>query len=223
MQPFYKVVLFDFDGTLANTNPLIVASFQYTLREKLGLNVSADDIYPHFGEPLPETMEFFAPGRGQELTDFYRVWNKAHHDQLIEQFAGMPETVAALHAAGVKLAVVTSKRTDMANQGLRVTGLAPYFDTVVGMELTARHKPEPDPALMALRQLNCVPGDDALMVGDSTFDILCGRNAGTRTAAVGWSVINRAELKAAGPDHWVESPADLLNLVLEGLAEEQVG
>jgi len=210
----FSIVLFDLDGTLVDTNGLIVATFQHILKSELGLDVPKEQIYRHFGEPLPVSMARYSPERAEELVLKYRAWNLANHDRLIRQFPGVPEMVAALKAAGVRLGVVTSKRRDTALRGLRVTGLDPYFDVIVGMDETERHKPEPDPIYLALDRLGDKPGDHVLMVGDSTFDMRCGHNAGVKTAAVGWTVIDRVELTGANPSYWVETPDQLLSLVL---------
>ncbi len=210
----YSVILFDLDGTLINTNDLIVASFQHTLREKLGREVPADEIRQYFGEPLATTMARYAPDRQRELVAFYRQFNHANHDRLLRQFPGVPEMVRTLHGAGVTLAVVTSKRTALARRGLRVSGLDPYFTTLVGADDTEKHKPDPAPALLALEWLGERPGGHVLMVGDSRYDILCGRGAGVRTAAVGWSAQSREALEAARPDYWIDQPRDLVQLVL---------
>lgn len=214
MRMTFSTVLFDFDGTLADTNGLIVASFQHVLKAELGLDETAEVIYRYFGEPLPVSMARYSPERAEELVTKYRIWNGANHDQLIRNFPGVPEMLAALKAAGVKLGVVTSKMRDTALRGLRVTGLEQYFDVVVSLDDTEKHKPLPDPVFCALERLGEKPGDHVLMVGDSTFDILCGKNAGVKTAVIGWTVIDRAKLNAAEPTHWAETPGDLLALVL---------
>lgn len=210
----FSVVLFDLDGTLINTNDLIVATFQHVLQEKLGLAVSREELYPYFGEPLLQTLARFSAERAVELTDAYRAWNVANHDQLIQQFGGVSDAVKALAAAGLKLGVVTSKRTEMARRGLRVSGMEEFFHTVVGLDLTTKHKPDAEPALLALQHLGEEPGPHVLMVGDSRFDMLCGRNAGVKTAAVGWSLQTRAELDQTHPDLWIERPADLVPTIL---------
>jgi pyrophosphatase PpaX len=210
----FSVVLFDLDGTLIDTNHLIVSSFQHTFREKLGREVGAEEIYQYFGEPLITTMERYSQERAGELTDFYRTFNVANHDFLIRQFDGVLDALAALKAADIKLGIVTSKKHEMARRGLRVSRLEEFFDTVVGMDETEQHKPDAEPALLALRRLGVAPGDDVLMVGDSRFDILCGKNAGLKTAAVAWSVTGRDALASSGPDYWVKHPADLVPLVL---------
>lgn len=209
----FSVLLFDLDGTLIDTNHLILMSFQYVLREYLGREVSAAEIYPHFGEPLDRTMARYAPERAAELVQHYREYNEQRHDRLITPIPGVPEALTALRLAGVPMAVVTSKRTALARRGLQVCGLEEFFPTLVGMDATEKHKPDPEPVLEALRRMGVAPGPHVLMVGDSIFDVQCGRNAGCMTAGVSWTV-NRSALEASHPDLWLESPADLVKQVL---------
>jgi len=211
----FTTALFDLDGTLVDTGPLIVKSFQHTFRTALDRDISEQEVYRHFGETLEETFKQYAPGRVAELLQIYRTFNQANHDRLVIRLDGMEEAVRTLHRHGVKLAVVTSKLSRTARRGLEVSGLLPYFDTVVGVEMTDRHKPDPTPLYLALELLGETAGQHVLMVGDTTADVCCGKNAGVQTAVVGWSHIERAELEAAAPDHWLEQPRDLVRLVLE--------
>jgi len=205
--------LFDLDGTLINTNDLIVTSFQHVFRTELGLEVTAEEIYPYFGEPLVRTMARYDEARAESLTAAYRAFNITKHDELVSEFPGVGQALHRLQAAGVRLGVVTSKYTELARRGLRVCGLEAYFPVVVGVDQTEGHKPGPEPALRACELLGVEPSQQILMVGDSVYDMACGQNAGLRTAAVGWTV-NRAALAEGHPDHWVESAADLVSLVL---------
>ncbi len=211
----FDAVLFDLDGTLIDTNHLIVTSYQHVLRTHLGLEVTPEQLYPYFGEPLRTTLARFDPERVDALMEAYRAFNHSRHDQLVRRFPGVNEAVAALREAGVRLAVVTSKFTPLARRGLAVCGLEGYFPVVVGEGDVRRHKPAPDPALRALELLGVEPGPRVLMVGDAPADLFCGRAAGCRTAAVGWA-LNREGLAAAEPDYWVEQPSDLVALVLSG-------
>jgi len=213
----FDAVLFDLDGTLINTNDVVIASFQHAMRTLLGREMAPEDAYPHFGEPLTRVFAHYAPERVDELVDAYRAFNLRHHDQMLRRFPGMEEAVAALRQAGVRLGVVTSKYTPLAWRGLELCGLKQHFAVLVGVDQTERHKPDPEPALRALELLGVAPGPRVLMVGDAPLDVQCGRAAGCRTAAVGWTV-NRDTLSAAGPDFWVERPADLVLLVLSGAA-----
>eukprot|EP01116_Phalansterium_solitarium_P021332 TRINITY_DN6591_c0_g1_i1.p2 TRINITY_DN6591_c0_g1~~TRINITY_DN6591_c0_g1_i1.p2 ORF type:complete len:226 (+),score=89.85 TRINITY_DN6591_c0_g1_i1:41-718(+) len=210
----YMCALFDLDGTLIDSNNLIVTSFQHTFREKLGREVEEAEILAQFGEPLERIMGRYAPERVEELTSFYRAFNMANHDSMLRQFDGVKHMVAGLHAAGVQLAVVTSKGVDAANRGLRCSGLHEHFQHVVGLEHTEKHKPNPEPVLKALERLEVLPGDHVVMIGDSFADIESGRAAGCRTVAVGWSLQNLDSLRASRPDHWVDHPSELLTLLL---------
>ncbi|BDG62108.1 HAD family hydrolase [Caldinitratiruptor microaerophilus] len=213
--PAYRAVLFDLDGTLIDTNDLILTTFRHVLREQLGLEVEPRDLIPYFGEPLRTTVARFAPPeRVDEVVAAYRAYNHAHHDRLARPVPGMAEVLAALRAAGVRLAVTTSKLSEGARRGLRLFGLEPFFEAVVGLEATARHKPDPEPVLRTLERLGLPAGPDVLMVGDSPYDIESGRRAGVRTAAVAWSLHDRAELQARQPDYWVRTPAELVSLCL---------
>lgn len=204
-----KALLFDLDGTVLDTNALIVESFQHTLGELLGISITAEELYPYFGEPLRDTMARFSRDRADEMVTHYRTYNIANHDRLTRLFPGLDEVLPALREGGLRLAIVTSKYESTARRGLDLFSLTPLFEVVVGLDATVRHKPDPDPALKALEALDVAP-EDAVMVGDSVLDVQCGRRAGTGTAAVGWSVFPREQLVAERPDYWIDEPRDLL-------------
>ncbi len=207
-----KALLLDLDGTVLDTNQLIVSSFQHTLGELLGLTVTAEQLYPYFGEPLIHTMARFAPDRAEEMVAHYRAYNIAHHDDLARVFPGLGDVLRRLREGGVRLAIVTSKYAPTAKRGLDLFGLTPLFETLVTMETTPRHKPDPAPAVAALERLD-LPPEETVMVGDSVLDVECGRGAGTATAVVGWSVFPRQDLLASRPDYWLDRPDDLLQFL----------
>jgi pyrophosphatase PpaX len=214
----FDVVLFDLDGTLINTNDLILTSFKHTFKAVLKLEVDDAAITPVFGKPLHVCFQGWTSDAAQvdELVRVYREFNVAQHDALVRRIEGVQEAVAAMHASGVRMAIVTSKLSSVARMGLRVCGLDGYFGVLVGMDHTSEHKPRPEPALHALAQLGASPGPRVLLVGDAPPDILCGRSAGCATCAVGWTVLGQDSLRGAGPDHWVDTPKELERLVLGG-------
>ncbi|HLO03699.1 MAG TPA: pyrophosphatase PpaX [Symbiobacteriaceae bacterium] len=210
----FSTVLFDLDGTLINTNELIIASYDHVFRTCLNLTIPRETIRAHIGETLMNTMASYDANRAQELCDFYRTFNLEHHDRLIERYEGVQEAIHQLHAAGVKLAVVTSKHTQLARRGLELAGLHPYFDLLIGVDQVEKPKPDPESIYVACEKLGVQPGPEILMMGDTHFDIRTGRNAGVKTICVGWTIQDRAELEALKPDFWVEQPHDLVRLVL---------
>lgn len=212
----FRYVLFDLDGTLVDTADLIVRSFQHALHDQLGMHVAREQVLKTFGEPLRTTMiRLGGEERADALVASYRAFNVHHHDKLIRPFPGVARAVSALHAAGLRLAVTTSKLRDTAMMGLRHFRLDIYMDVVVGAERTHTHKPDPEPLLVTLGDLGGRPGPDVLMVGDSPADLLAGRRAGVRTAAVEWSVFPRAALTECNPNYWISDPGRLVALCLD--------
>ena len=208
----YQSVLFDLDGTLLNTNDLILQTFNYTLKEILGITVPQEQIFATYGRPLQEIMAEFDAERADLLLTTYRAYNAQIHDEYVTLFDQVEETLAAFKDNGLKLSVVTSKKSDIAWHGLAHFHLEHYFDAFVGPEDTAEHKPAAAPALEALKRLGCTP-DTAIMVGDSPYDILCGQRAGCQTAAVRYSVHALQELEALHPTFMLNTLADLLPIV----------
>jgi len=183
----YPFILFDLDGTLINTNELILQSFEYTLDKVIPGLYTKELILSCWGRPLMEQMALFDPERVDELIRVYREFNRAHHDRLIARFPLVQEVIFKLKEIGCQLGIVTSKMRTSAINGLQFAGIADAFDTVVGVEDTILHKPYPEPVLLALERLNA-PAAQTLMIGDSPADIESARTAGIATAGVCWSL-----------------------------------
>ncbi|MGN6380453.1 MAG: HAD-IA family hydrolase [Gaiellales bacterium] len=192
------VWLFDFDGTLADSVELIMASFRHATARVLGYVPEEAVLRAGIGLPLIEQMRTLDPERAQELYDVYVEHNAAVHDELLRPYPGVDDLLTRLRTDGRRLGVVTSKRRETARLGLRVLGLE-GFDVVVGWDDTQTHKPGPEPLLHALELLGASP-EDAVYVGDTAWDVRAGRAAGVATVAVLWGVSERAELEAEGPD-----------------------
>ncbi|AOH57080.1 pyrophosphatase [Peribacillus muralis] len=207
-----NTLLFDLDGTLINTNELIIASFTETLNHFCPGQFKREDIIPFIGPTLTDTFSSIDPKRVKEMITFYRAYNWKNHDALVTQFDGVYETVQTLKQAGYKLAVVTTKKRDVVEKGLRLSNLEPFFEVVVTLDEVENAKPDPEPLVKALTQLGSKPYE-AIMIGDSYHDILGGKNAGTKTAGVAWSIRGREFLEGYHPDYMLEKMADLLNIV----------
>ena len=196
-------VLFDFDGTLADTNDLIIASWQYTYRERIGHTVSKEEILKTFGEPLVESMrKAFPEFDVDESIEIYRSFQREIFSDAIKPFPGVPELVKELSARGFKIGVVTSRARTSTYLGLELFGLDPYIDAVITCDDCAEHKPAPGPCLACLEALGSKPGN-SVMVGDSKYDIGCANNAGVTSVMVGWSMA-----AAAGVQYESDGPGD---------------
>lgn len=207
-----KAVLFDLDGTLIDTNNLIIQSFKHTYKKHLNEDVPESEILMYFGEPLLDTLARYDKDNAHILIQTYRAYNEAIHDELTKEIAGVKETLRELKALGIKLGVVTSKRGELAERGLKLFNLQDFMEVIVTPEHTAKHKPDAEPVLKACELLKIQP-EEALMVGDSHFDILCGNNAGAKTCLVKYTALPVEKIMIHNPDFAVDEIKDILEIV----------
>jgi pyrophosphatase PpaX len=207
-------VLFDFDGTLIDTNEVIIQSFQYTFRKVLGKEMPLAEIISNFGEPLAVTMEKMLDIPPEEAMAIYREYHYDKFDELIEIFPGMLDLIHLLKKQGYKLAIVTSRLRHTTMKGLEKYGLEGIFDYVLTADDTDKHKPDPTPITMTLEKLGSKP-TEAIMIGDSMFDILCAHNAGVESVLVGWAIAVTEEDKIGPnkPTYIAERAEDILKII----------
>jgi pyrophosphatase PpaX len=207
LQAPWKGVLFDLDGTLADTVELILMSYRHTMRTHLGAAPPDGRWLSTMGIPLRDQLAAFArsPAEGEAMLETYTTFQRSMHDQMVKPFPGACEALAELRERGSRIAVVTSKREEVARRTLAVCDLASHVDALVCADHVQRGKPDPEAVHVAMAYLG-VEGYAAqvLFVGDSPFDLRAGRAAGTRTAAVCWGGCTRATLQAERPDYVLE-------------------
>jgi pyrophosphatase PpaX len=209
----YPTVLFDLDGTLIDSGAMILASFRHATRTVLAREIPDAELAAQVGGMnIHEQMRTFDAGRVDELVRVYREHNEPLHADL-QAFPGVADLLAELRAQGRQLGVVTSKRRRTVDLALAVLPIERFFDAVVTSEETERHKPNPEPVLLALERLGADPAD-AAFVGDSPFDVRAGKAAGLFAVGVSWGGLHSDErLVEAGADVVVHSPEDLLDVV----------
>lgn len=204
-------ILFDLDGTLVNTIPLILRSFRETFLA-LGIPPRSDeDMLLLIGKPLREQALDLVPDRADEFFRTYqRVYDRYYQD-MVREYPGVREALAGLKDRGYGLAVVTSKRYSNARRDLERYGLLSFLDTLVTAEDTVNHKPHPEPVLKALEELSAPP-EEAVFIGDSPYDVHSAHAAGVRAGAAAWGPFPREVLEAENPDYWIPDPPSLLRI-----------
>jgi pyrophosphatase PpaX len=210
----FPIVLFDLDGTLIDSGPIIIASMQHSVRTVLGREIAVEELAATVGgQGLVSQMRALDPERVDELVEAYHLHNEPLHDTL-EAFDEVVSLLPRLRAGGRRLGVVTAKRHRTVGLAFdRFPELAAQLDVVVAYEDTDRHKPDPDPVLCALERLQATPAE-AAYVGDSPFDVQAAKAAGVFAVAVGWGGIHPDErLLAEGPDAFVRAPRELLDVL----------
>jgi pyrophosphatase PpaX len=207
-----KALLFDLDGTLVDTKELILASFRHATREVLGETLPDAAVRPYIGIPLVYQMQALAPDHVDEIVAVYRAHNAKVHDELIQYFEGTREMLDELRSEGRRLAVVTSKRNEVALRGLKRFDLAEYFEFIIGSDDTTLHKPKPEPLLIAAKRMGISP-DDCVYVGDSPFDMRAAVAANITALAVLWGMFSQKDLEEAGAQYEANSPSELPTVI----------
>jgi pyrophosphatase PpaX len=209
----FPVVLFDLDGTVIDSGAIILASMRHAAREVLGVEVPDEQLMAAVGGPgLEAQMQALSPDRADELVTVYRAHNEPLHDELV-CCAGMDEVLVQLKDEGRRLGIVTAKRRQTVELAFARIPIEHLFETVVGGDETKKHKPDPEPLLLALERLGAAP-DEAVYVGDAPFDVKAAKAAGLYSVGVSWGGIHgRERLEAEEPDALVDAPEELLGVL----------
>jgi len=200
----YKAILFDLDGTLFDSIPIIMKSFREAF-DLLGIDYDEAKVAKTIGIPLAAQAKLFAGERSEEFRERYRGIYRANQEKLARLYPNTAEMLGSLRAMGFATALVTSKASWATMHALELTGISDAFDVIVTATDVANHKPHPEPILRALELLEIDPSD-ALFVGDSFFDIESADAAEVDVVTVAWGACNHDELLPKCPlgvfDSW---------------------
>jgi len=210
-----KAVLFDFDGTLADTIPHILASFRHASADILGEVLADDVLLRDVGIPLAHQMKVLAHGDpevAERLLASYRTYNHATHDAMVRLYPGAVEVLSAVRDHGMPMGVVTSKGTPMAMKGIGLFGIAHFFAAIVTADDVPLHKPDPYPISHAAGLLG-FEASECAYVGDSPHDMEAARRAGAVAIAATWGVASAETLAQAGYDYAIDDIRELPELL----------
>jgi phosphoglycolate phosphatase len=214
----YKVVMLDFDGTTACTVHAIYHAAKRMLKE-YGYEIEKDIVYKNFGLALPYSFYCFAGVESfdeatsqQMIADYNRIY-QAEAEQLIELFDGVTETLDTLKKAGVKIVIASNNVHPVLERQLANLGIRQYIDDIVAVEDVENVKPAPDIALEVLRRCN-IKADEAIVVGDSTYDMDMGREAGCDLCGVSYGGHTPEMLREKGAKHIIDNFSELVKIVL---------
>jgi pyrophosphatase PpaX len=160
-------------------------------------------------------MEIIDAEKAELLLEAYRHHHEENHDALIREFPYVAQDLSRLQAAGITVAVVTSKRRTSVEMALNnFSDLRGVVDRFVTMEDTREHKPHPEPLWRGLELVGDVPKEEAAYIGDSPFDVEAAKAAGLTSVAVSWGAFSEERLREADPDHLVPDIASAVDVLL---------
>ena len=205
-------VIFDLDGTLADSSEGILWSFRATL-EKIGLDASEDQLRHLIGPPLGDSFRILGVQESDidQVVAWYREYYAARGVYEARLYDGVDLTLEALTERGVRLGVATAKRVDFAQQMLGAMGVAHLFDEISGASVDLRVTSKFDIMSLVMDQWTWARGLDVWMVGDRHYDMKAARAHDVSAVGALWGFGRADELRAAGA-HWLISrPSELLD------------
>lgn len=213
-----KATLFDLDGTLIDSIPLIRESFRYASRKVLKKQLPDETLLANVGMPLNKQMEAINKEKAEELLQAYTDFNHKYHDKMVTAYPGIHDLLDRLKARGVKVGVVTSKSRWLAMRGIEVSGIASMIDCLVAADDVDNHKPHPEPIFECMERLRCFK-NHAVFVGDSPYDIQAAKLAGLYSIAVPFGPFSEERLMKERPDRIAHNLDELKAILFEGIQD----
>ena len=211
-----KTIILDFDGTIGDTQRIIVGTMQRTLEELHLPPRTREQCASRIGLPLKETFTTLInmdDGMGERCAQTYtRLFMEANRPGAVPVFPHVVDTIKALHACGHTLTIASSRRRASLVAFIEEMNLQEYITYIISADGIARAKPAPDMVLKTLAETR-TDARDALVVGDTEFDIIMGRDAGVKTVGVTYGNGRREELAAAGADYLIDDFGELKKIV----------
>jgi phosphoglycolate phosphatase len=193
-----KIIMFDLDGTLVDSSVDITNALNYAI-EPYGIGqITVKETIGMVGEGLTRLVEKILGGERAaivpEVLDRFVGYYSEHLVEFTVPYRGVRETLERL--ANYRKAVISNKREALSRSLLEDLGLAKYFDVILGSDSVEEKKPSPKPIMKVLESFSLQPYE-AVIVGDSNYDIDAGRAAGIRTIAVSYGFRDVDSLRGA--------------------------
>ena len=211
-----KLIILDFDGTLADTRELIVKTMQQTIGA-LGLEARTDEeCAAMIGLPLKQAFMDLIPmndDMGDRCAETYRrLFYENNAVYKVPAFPHVLDTLRTLSEQGYTLTIASSRSNRSLMEFVHDMGLEAIIPYVLGADNVTHAKPHPEPVLMTLQKYGCKV-EEAIVVGDTKYDIEMGRNAGVKTCGVTYGNGTRQELEDAGADYLIDDFKSLIHIL----------
>ena len=207
-----KTVIFDFDGTIIDTNALIEEGLNHFSLRYRGNHLSRKELVELTGKTLEDQMHYIHPVHALSMLEQFKIWYTHHHNAKTKAFPGMITLIKTLKSRGHRLAIVSNNSKLSLNQGLNHLMISNYFDIVITRDDVINVKPSPEGLERVLAMLDVDPSE-AIYIGDTHNDMLAARKAGIRNVMVGWSQLDVSQMLISEPDYMISSSPQLLTII----------
>ena len=211
-----KLVMFDLDGTLVDSEIVILKTFKHVFDKYFpNNNLSVKDCIMFLGPTLKQTFGNYTsnPEQIEEMIQEYVGYYKTIELSLIKPFDKAKETLMNLNKMGIKVVLGTSKFLSSALPSLKFCNLLENFDRLYTLNDVHEPKPEPEIVFKAMEEFN-LNANEVMMVGDMPLDILCGKNAGVFSVALSWSS-KVEECRSLNPSYEISSLYEIIDIIKE--------
>lgn len=210
------LLLFDLDGTLIDSQPLVFETFRQVFATlKPGYPLSDEELYSFFGPTLETTfLRYFPEDEVESVIEVYQQINRQLHATYLKEMPYALETIAALDEQGYVIGIVSNKRHAVVELGLEQSRLKPYMQAVYGKEDQPACKPKPDGLIHAAKQMG-YKLDEVLYFGDNAADIQAAK--GTAFYSVGYTLdeVQKQSLLNAKPCAFINDLRKIKDLLKE--------
>jgi pyrophosphatase PpaX len=207
-----KGIIFDMDGTLIDTNALVIECIQEAVKEFLGYHPSVEEFVEIIGKPLSVQMGFFSGEKTIEMVEYYRKIYHERRDKKTYLFSGVAELLEKLDEIGMLMAIVSNKGSHGIHHALEKFNLEKYFDPVISVTDVIHKKPDPEGAYKTLQKWG-FKSEETLFIGDSSNDVLCANQAGIPAVLVGWTILPEHQFTNLKIDYRVEHIEEIFELI----------
>ena len=216
-----KTIIFDFDGTIGNTQQIILRSMQATIKE-LGLPERTDSqCAAMIGLPLTQCFTNLYPDFMETVVDeekgalcaatYRRLFDEFNEPGAVPLFPHVPETIKELHQKGIELTIASSRSHQTLDAYVRDLQLGEYIQYILGVEDVEDAKPGPGPVLKTLKDFGRLP-EECIVVGDTKYDIQMAHNAGVKAVGVTYGNGSRKEMEEENTEWIIDDFAEMIDV-----------
>ena len=212
-----KYIIFDCDGTLLNTYPLIMESFKRTFKNYLpDYLLTEDELNSFFGPSLRLTfLRYFDESMVDDVIKYYRKINRSLMPEWINVFEGIIDLLEYLKQNEYPISILSNKAYDMIMYGLELTNIAHYFDVVIGYEQMPQHKPHPAGIEVIKDFYKTNNNDNIYLIGDTLIDINTAINSNINSVGVTWCITKKEDFIKGNAKYIINEPSELIKILEE--------